>query len=369
MNNINMQTASDLCRSTYAEIDLTQLSTNYKRAQDISNSKVMAVVKADAYGHGAYTVAKHLYENSGARDFAVATYSEAVEVFEATGHDASILIYGEVEPNFIQHAVDKGFILTIVDVPYMAILNDVAKTSSKEVKCALKIDTGMSRIGIKYDENVVDILSKYDKLTVVHVYSHLSAPYFNKDFSKAQIERFENVLLALEDRGITTSLFASLGTQSENNKYDFTRVGISLYGYGVLEENKEFIKPILKVYSKIVHVLEVLKGESVGYSRSFIADKNMLVGVVAIGYADGYRRAITTDGYMIVKGVKCKVLGTVCMDMTMIDISALGEAVLGEQVEVLGEEITADTIASWCDTIPYEILCGLSKRVPRIYKR
>ncbi len=360
----------NLCRSTYALIDLKQLGKNVEAIKESSQNELMAVVKADAYGHGSPEVSKYLYKKCGVKYFAVATYTEAVEVKDVTGNDAVILIYGEIEEYYFDEAVSNGFILTIVDAPYAELLNDYAIRYKIRPKTALKIDTGMSRIGIKHYENYVDFHKQYDKIDIVHVYSHLSSPYYDKDFTALQIKRFDDFIAQIKDEGVESSLFASLGMQSEDiSKYDYIRAGILMYGYGAVSKFRNDIQPIMSVYSKIIHVQHVAEGDTVGYSRQFIADRDMMVGVVAIGYADGYMRAISASGYMVVRGVRCKVLGTICMDMTMIDIGALGSNVLGETVEVIGKNVRADEIAVWADTISYEIICGISKRVPRIYKR
>jgi alanine racemase len=184
--------------------------------------------------------------------------------------------------------------------------------------------------------------------------SHLAT--VDPDYTAQQEALFERY------HDFETSLYASAGIVTRQNTHQFTRPGIFLYGY------VEGAKPVMSIHSKIVHVQRLSKGQSVSYGRQFIADKDCWIGVVPIGYADGYDRRLSNKGAMYINDKRCPVVGTVCMDMTMVDVSAIGESALGMEVEVLGEHVSARDIAEICDTIEYEILCGISARIPRVYE-
>ena len=225
----------------------------------------------------------------------------------------------------------------------------------------------MSRLGFSYDLNLVDFLNRYVYIDIINIISHLATSDSDNSYAHEQTERFDKFLEINKGFNITTSFLNSSGIASYENRWTYSRPGIMLYGYESVGVLKETLKPVMSVWSEIAHVKRLKKGESVGYGRSYKADKDIIIGVVPIGYADGYLRAFSNKGYMYVDNTMCSVVGNVCMDMTMIDVTSLGENCRGKKVQVLGDNISADIWAEWGNTINYEILCGISYRVPRIY--
>ena len=357
-------------RPTYAEVDLNKLSNNIKISKESSSSDIIAMVKADAYGHGASTISLHAYKFSHVKHFAVATMTEGLElkdIFDSNNiKDINIYILGYITDKYIKEAIEQGLILTIFDDEFAKRVSEIAGLIGSKVKVALKIDTGMNRLGFSPDILLVDFLQKYPNINIVHALSHLATSGSNIDFVNEQKKLFEMFIDQNSEHDFTTSFLNSSGIISYENKWSFTRPGIAMYGYESTEKLIG-IKPIMSIKSIVVHSKIVKKGESVSYGRTFIADKDMVIGIVPIGYADGYPVSLSNKGFMFIDGVKCPIVGVVCMDMTMIDITGIDDVLVGRSVEIMGDNITANMLAAIAGTISYEILTGISYRIPRVY--
>ncbi len=210
--------------------------------------------------------------------------------------------------------------------------------------------------------SIQEVYTKYITLSVQEIVrtpvSFLTTHnLFNSSFGK----------IINKDYTFATSFLNSSGIANFENRWTYTRPGLFLYGYESTNVLKD-LKPVLSLWSEIAHVKFLKKGQSVGYGRTFIAPNDMLIGVVPIGYADGYVRKLSNTGYVFIDNVKCNVVGNVCMDMVMIDVTELGENSIGKKVEIIGDNISATTLGDLAGTIDYEILCGISERVPRLYK-
>lgn len=354
-------------RPTYALVNRENFGKNIDVARKLSKSDIIAVVKADAYGHGAIELSKYAYYNKNIRNFAVATMTEGLLLRQSIPSDANIIILGYITETFIKEAIEANLTLPVFDETYAKCVSNVAKSINKKAKVAIEIDTGMSRLGFSYDLNLVDFLNRYVYIDIINIISHLATSDSDNSYAHEQTERFDKFLEINKGFNITTSFLNSSGIASYENRWTYSRPGIMLYGYESVGVLKETLKPVMSVWSEIAHVKRLKKGESVGYGRSYKADKDIIIGVVPIGYADGYLRAFSNKGYMYVDNTMCSVVGNVCMDMTMIDVTSLGENCRGKKVQVLGDNISADIWAEWGNTINYEILCGISYRVPRIY--
>jgi alanine racemase len=330
----------------------------------MSNSEIFLVIKANAYGHGAKELASYAYKEHHIRYFAVATLEEALEIRDALENNVEILVLGFVDPLFVEVASNKNIILTVFDkdiaIKYSENLHDNLK-----LKVAIKIDSGMNRLGFKSPEIVQKCLNDIRNFDVFCLMSHLSSADNDKAFTLSQISLF-NEYIKLLGSNYHTSLFNSAAICNFNNTYTFTRPGIMTYGY-VNAKSQVKLKHVMYLYTKIVHINNVKANEKIGYDGSFVAPHDMKVGVLPIGYGDGYRRELSNRGYVYIDKFKCSIIGNICMDMLMIDITSLPEKYVDYDVEILGDNIDAKKLGEMCNTIPYEIMTNFSSRIKRIY--
>jgi alanine racemase len=351
-------------RPTHAEIDLTCFGHNIEKAREKAGTDIIAIVKADGYGHGALKLAAYAYEQHKVKKFGVATILEGMILREYLGSEPVIMILGYVDEQFFSEVLEHNLVLTMVDDAFAKKYNEYLKRNNRRAYVSVKIDTGMNRLGYDPDLNWYDFTSRYENLRPIHVMSHMSSSDSEREYSQHQIEIFKSFI---EKNNIRchTSLFNSSGIAGYDNTFSLARPGLMLYGY-LYSENDVELKKVMRIYSKVVHVKTIKKGEAVSYNRKYFAEKDMTIGVVPIGYADGYPRCFSNLSYMMVDGKKCPVVGAVCMDMTMIDLTGV-DTDKDLQVEILGDNIDASMWADWAGTISYEMLCGISDRIPRIY--
>lgn len=368
-------------RPCYAEINLNNLRHNFKEIKRlVKEKKIIGVIKADAYGHGAVEVARVLKEE-GVDYFAVAVITEAMEL-RRHGFNEPILVLGYTPNTFADEIVQNDITQTVYNYDLAKELSDEAIKQEKVAKIHIKIDTGMGRLGYTESDNIVDEIKKIIKLPNVYVegiFSHFStADEEDKEFSYIQLNRFKNVINNLEKEGIKIDIkhIANSGaiTSIEEAYFDAVRPGIILYGYYPSDEvDKKALdlKPVMTLKSNVVYIKEVEKGTPISYGRKFIADRKMKVATIPIGYADGYTRLLFKKASVIINGTLCPVIGKICMDQCMVDVSNCEKVTVSDEVIIMGESndivINADVIAKKLDTISYEILCMVSKRVPRVY--
>ncbi len=366
------------------EVDLKQLVLNldtYKK-QLPKDREIMAVIKADAYGHGDVRVA-HALEQHGVRLFAVSNIDEAVGLRDA-GVAGEILILGYTSPKLAHVLVEKNIMQAIVSEEYAAALS----AENGKIRCQFAIDTGMNRIGLDGDNaaQCEKIIRKYkDLLCVEGIFTHLCVADTNeetcKTFTLQQIDKFCAVQEKIRDLKLPfVHCFNSAGGffyLKDKPEWEdigkIVRLGIIMYGLKPDESNllpKE-IQPALSWKSVISLVKTVKRGETVGYGRTFKADKDYKVATVATGYADGYSRLLSNIGHVLIHGKKAKILGRICMDQMMVDVSEIPEVKMGDAAVLIGKSgnlsYTADDMAKQIGTIGYEIVCGISKRVQRYY--
>ncbi|PLX65728.1 MAG: alanine racemase [Denitrovibrio sp.] len=351
-------------RPTYAEIDLPAFVRNIETARKHSETDVIAIIKANAYGHGELELAEYAYMHGNVTKFGVATILEAIILREHLGSGVSIFILGKVDEIFFQEVYEHQLILTVMDDDAAYSYDKFLKENGVTAEVSVKINTGMNRLGFSSDMSWYGFTSSYTNLRPIHVMSHLSSADSDKEWTEHQISEFSNFI---RKNGIKchTSLFNSAGICGYENKFSLSRPGIMLYGY-VDGENDVKMDKVMRIFSRIVQVQQLKKGDAVSYNRRFFADKNMKIGVVPMGYADGYPRLLTNKSHVFVNGVRCPLVGTVCMDMFMVDL----EGVNTEEemtVEILGDNIDAKELADMAGTISYEILTGIQDRIPRIY--
>lgn len=335
----------------------------------------MAVVKADAYGHGVKEVSLAAYD-TGVRNFAVATPEEALEL-RSYIKDGVILILSGVERPAYEKLISADITVTVYTEEQILILDEEAKKLNKTAKAHLKIDTGMGRIGLRTDEElhcVLAALKRASNVNLTGMFTHFAtADETDKSFTQKQFMRFLSAANAVKSAGFNVICHASNSAatiwQDKKMHLDMCRMGISMYGYPPsfdVDMKNCPVKPAMSLYSYITHIKTIMPGETVSYGRIFTAEKETKIATVAIGYADGYRRALSGKAIGFVNGKKVRQVGRVCMDQIMFDVTDVS-ANEGDEILLMGEGFNADDMAKISGTISYEILCGISKRVYRIY--
>lgn len=371
-------------KRAWAEVSLAQLRKNVEIIKGLNSppTEIMAVVKADAYGHGDEHVVRCLAEKCGVRYFAVSNLDEAIAV-RSFAPDADILILGYTPPEYAHEIAMYNIIQGVVSTEYALALT---KNTPEPIRCHIKIDTGMGRIGLRHDTpqecaDEIAQMMKIDKLSVEGIYTHFAVADSdspdNIAYTDKQQEFITDTYDALDRMGIRLThvhFMNSAATCYRNSsRSTLSRAGIILYGLhpDISLEIPDGLKPIMEVKAVISQVKTVGAGACISYGRTFTADKEMRIATVTVGYADGYSRLLSSKGEMLVHGKCCKIVGRVCMDQLMIDVSDVPEAQSGDIVTLIGRDgddiITADDLAAMYGTIGYEVVCGISKRVPRIY--
>ncbi|WP_313163467.1 alanine racemase [Sedimentibacter sp.] len=345
------------------------------------NVKVCAVVKADSYGMGSIELSK-MYLQNGVDMLAVAVIGEAFELRQEI-KDTDILVLGYTPEEFFDDAISQNITITIYDYNLALRLNEIAKGMNKTVKVHLKIETGMNRLGFLPTEENADKILKISKLSNVKIegaFSHQAkADEKDKTTAHKQAKRFIDFMGLLEKRNIAIPIkhIANSATIIDLPEYyfDMVRPGIILSGFYPSDEvNKQEykFKICVTLKARIANVKTIEAGEGVGYGHLFSAEKPTVVGTVPLGYADGYSRLLSNKGYIVVKGIKCPILGKVCMDQFMVDLSDVENPQIGDEAIVYGDgtdgAMTAEDVADMRGTISYEVLTNLgSKRLPKIY--
>jgi len=372
----------NLVRPAWAEINLDNLANNMKEIRRLTDEKaqITAVIKADGYGHGAKYIAQTLLEN-GADRFAVAVLDEALEL-RNFGITVPILVLGYSQPERAKAIVENDIEQAVYSYELAKALSDEAVKQNKEVKIHIKVDTGMGRIGLRADESSIDCIKKIHELpnlTIEGMFTHFAiADEKDKTFTEEQFSKFMWVAGRLEEEGIKIRLkhCGNSATIIDLPKMhlDMVRAGIILYGLAPsqdVELEKINLKQVMSLKVRITHVKEINPGESVSYGRKFIASRKSKIASLPIGYADGYTRMLSGKAEALVNGIKVPVVGRICMDQCMIDVTGIEDVKVGDEVVLFGEQngsfISIDEIAEKLGTINYEVVCMIGKRVPRVY--
>ena len=367
-------------RPTLLEVSLDNIAHNTRFFKStIGSTELMAVVKANAYGHGVMQIARTCLEN-GASWLGVATVEEGLELRNG-GFDAPILVFCGILPGQIPVCKKYGLDITIQDKYFLENFKDGGIKLSGPINAHLKIDTGMHRLGVFQDE-ITDFLigsKQFPEINIRGIWTQFpEAGAQDKSFTKEQIRLFDKCVKLAESvlgREIEYK-HAANSTAIINHKdshYNIARPGLGLYGYhdGSPLFDDADILPAIRWVSKIISIRDLGKGESISYGRTYTTKKPLRVATIPLGYADGYNRLNSNCGQVLFRGVKTKILGRVCMDQTMIDITGFENVRQGEEVVVLGKqgssEISIYDMQSLLGTIPYEILVNISSRVKRVY--
>ncbi|HSH03693.1 MAG TPA: alanine racemase [Anaerolineae bacterium] len=378
LDNLTM-TSAPILRPTHVEIDLDQISANYRAIQQhVAPAKVMAILKANAYGHGLVPIARHLAQ-LGAPYFGVAFLEEGILLRQA-GINTPILVLGGIIGNQIPLFIEHDLTLTASSVEKLTQIDTIAAQLGRRARVHLKIDTGMERIGIHYynADTLLAAAWACQHCTVEGVYSHFAtADAADLTASYIQLQRFQTVLDTIRDAGHTVRLrhIANSGAilQMPETHFDMVRAGILLYGHYPDIETKQTItvQPALTWKSRVVYFKVVKPGHPISYGSTWQSDKLTRVVTIPVGYGDGYFRALSNKGELIIRGQRYPIVGRVCMDQLMVNIG-WETAYNGDEVILLGTHpngtrIDSHEMANWANTIPYEILTNINTRVPRTY--
>lgn len=371
-------------RRVQADIDLDAVLFNFEQMHKNipEETKIMAVVKTDAYGHGAVPLAKLLEPLEYLWGFATATVEEAVELRQA-GVKKPILILGYSFPECYQQIVEYNICQTVFTYEMAELLSKEAVRQNKKARVHIKLDTGMGRIGYQETQNAVEDVCKMKALPMLEVegvFTHFAnADAKTQDYTVMQLGKFEEMISAMEDAGITFSLKHCANSagiiELSNHKFNLVRAGIISFGMWPSKEVKRDIvqlKPILSLKSHVVYVKEVEAGSAVSYGCTWVADKKRRIATIPVGYGDGYPRSLSNKGYVLIRGCAAPIVGRVCMDQMMADVTEVTEEVcVGDEVTLIGQDgelcITAEEIGELSGRFNYELMCDLGNRIPRIY--
>ena len=381
---------------TWAEIDLNAYAHNIKELRRIthSNARLMAVVKADGYGHGALEVAREALQN-GAEWLGVARIDEAIRL-RRQGLVAPILIFGYTPPDLAKQIIEFDLIPTVYSFATAEILSANARSIGKTIGVHVKVDSGMGRLGLLPDTLVsrnkskdmkngavreIESISKLAGLHIDGIFTHFAtADSADTSYAKKQLEIFLDFIDQVRGSGLEPFLIHAANSaallQLPESHLDMVRPGIATYGLWPSEEMNKMqaeLKPAMALKSKIIHLKKVPVGFNVSYGITYQTQHPTTIATVPVGYADGYNRMLSSRGHMLVHGKKVPIVGRVCMDLTMLDVGRLSNVNIEDEVVIFGQQgnasITADEIASRLNTINYEIVCTITARVPRVYIR
>ena len=370
-------------RPTVVEIDLSALRHNLQQIRDLvrGETDVLAMVKADAYGHGAVAVSREL-ESAGVALLGVATAEEGIELRQG-GITLPILILGGLYLGEYEKYLHHALTPVLFDLDAARELENASRSSGKVWNVHLKIDTGMSRLGFSWRDwgTALSFFREAKFLRIEGIMTHFAVAESerpdDKAFTEEQIRRFEACRKQTLQAGVRPRFFhmanSSATTVWEKARFNLVRPGLMLYGVAPTAAlgAKVALKPILRWKTGILALKRIPAGDSVSYGRTFVCPKDSLIATLPLGYADGYSRRFSNHAEVLIRGKRAGVAGIVCMDLTMIDVSHIPGVQVGDEVVLLGKqaagEIHVFEMARWADTIPYEIFCGIGKRVPRQY--
>ena len=364
-----------------AQIDLSAVRKNIEAIRNSvrTESKLMVVLKADGYGHGAVPIAKRIDDIADA--YGMAIVEEAVELREA-GITKPILVLGYTASHLYDKIIQYDITQTIFQYETAYELNEAAKKTGKKVKIHIKLDTGMSRIGFAATEESIEEIVKISKLSYLcmeGVFTHFAkADEIDKEATRLQYQRFTEMLERLEQRGVTFTIrhvsnTAAIIDLPEYN-LDMVRCGIGTYGMYPsvdVQKNRVVLTPAMELKTHISYVKELPKGVGISYNGTYVTERPMRVATIPVGYGDGYPRLLSSKGRVLIHGKSAPILGRVCMDQFMVDVSEIPEAKQNDDVTLMGHDgyecIPTEEISAYAGTINYEIVCEVGKRIPRVY--
>ena len=370
-----------MLRHTYAVIHLPALLKNirYAKRHLKPETKFLAVIKSNAYGHGIVQVGRYL-EKSGLVDmFAVAIPEEGLRLREH-GVTLPILILGVTDPDHIRAVVANDLTSTVFTPEQIHLFERCAKAAGREAHVHLKLDTGMRRIGVLNNEELDAMLDAFDECPHVQlagVFTHFAKSESDPDFTALQAQRFDAFVSRVRARGYHPLVHAANSGATldfPELQYDMVRFGIALYGYHPDARRTAAVglTPVMSLVTHISHLKTLPAGEGVSYGLRYTTSHTTRIATLPIGYGDGYKRCLTGKADVLIGGIRCPQVGTICMDQMMVDVTDVPGVAVGDEAVLIGrqgsEQITADDLAEKADTISYEILLSISDRVPRVYE-
>ncbi|MEK7331415.1 MAG: alanine racemase [Candidatus Eisenbacteria bacterium] len=365
--------------STWVEVDLDRFAANLRAVRALGGPRrdLLLVVKADAYGHGAVEIAEAAAAE-GVAQFGVATLHEGIQLRQA-GSRLPIIVLSPLLPGEIAEAVAHQLDPTVCDLAFARGLSDAAVAAGRPQRIHVEVDTGMGRIGVREDDadDFIARVTALPGLRLASVFTHFpDADGEDLGFSRDQVRRFDELLERLARRGIRpprVHAANSAGTVNlPESHYDWLRVGLLAYGHLPPRSRAHAaVEPVMSFKSRLVQVRDLPAGVPVSYARSFVTSRPTRSGVVAVGYGHGYSWLLSNRGRMLVRGRRLPILGRVTMDLTMVDLTDVPEAAVGDEVVLFGEQgdasLPLEEVAAGSETLPYEIMCTIGKRVTRIY--
>jgi len=367
-------------RPTWVEIDLDAITHNFRAIKNrlAPAANILAVVKANAYGHGMVEVSRRLVKE-GVSYLGVASVDEAVVLREAK-IKAPILILSSILPKEVKYAINYNLTFTVCDEILASELDKIARKANRKVLAHLKVDTGMGRLGIWHGEakGLFEDILGLKNIILEGVYTHFAtADEENTSYTVEQINNFKSLIKELEAKGFKIPYIHAANSAGtilfKNSHFSMVRPGLMIYGLYPNESISKILqlKPALSLKSRIIFLKRTPVGRSISYGATYTTDKDTLIATLPIGYADGLNRGLSNKGEVIVRKRRSPIVGRICMDHTMADVGHVDKVELGDEVVLIGtqgtERITAEEIARILGTIPYEVVCWISARVPRVY--
>lgn len=370
-------------RPTWAEVDLKALEYNYIQVKRLAGKDVqmMAVVKANAYGHGTVEISKIL-EGMGVNYLGVATTDEAVRLRDH-GIKTPILVLGSVLPEEVRIAKDRDITLTLCSYDILKEIKRLAKAGEEQgtrIKVHIKVDTGMGRIGVWHEDalHFVKEVSGEKSITLEGIYTHFSSAGRDEFFTTYQMESFERLLASIEKSWIKIPLKHAANSIAavdyKRAHLNLARPGLIIYGMYPKHTFPKLIKlkPVLSLKTRVVFLKDIPPGRSISYGRTFISQRHTKIATLPIGYADGYHRGLSNKAEALIRGQYAPIVGKITMDQTMVDVGHIRGVKIGDEVVLIGKqgrhEIRIEKLARLAGTIAYDFVCAISNRVPRIYK-
>jgi alanine racemase len=366
----------------WAEIDLDALEHNIRQVRAaIGNRQLLFAIKADAYGHGLKEIARAAHGLVDA--FGVASVEEGVSCRRAGVNDTPVLILSPVPESAVPVLFEHQLMPTVSELSFARLLDQEARRRNTTIPVHIEVDTGMGRTGISLTDalDFITSVARLPGIRLAGVFTHFPAADTDINFTRQQVNDYQHLIQQLTERGITGFLRHAANSAGCLNipeaRLDMVRPGLMLYGimplsYHFGHRRVQFqLKPVMTLRSRIVNLREFPAGTSISYERTYFTTRPSRIAVISVGYGDGYPHSLTNRGYCLLLGKKVPVVGNVSMDLTMLDVTDVPEAKLGDTVTLLGsadgKTICANELALLAGTIPYEIICRVSPRVPRIY--
>lgn len=364
----------------WVEIDLDRLKENFRKVKGWvgPDKRILVAVKADAYGHSSVAVSSALAAE-GVSALGVASLEEAIEI-KRGGAEVPVLILSPSSFVEVPEIVAEGFTSTVSNIEYARKLSVVARALNKKMKVHVEVDTGMGRTGVNYS-GAADFMRQIRELEFIQVegiFTHFAnAEESDKTFALEQLKRFTQVLEDLKARSLEVPLVHAANSASlldmKESHFNMVRPGLVIYGMYPSQWVKRQIdvEPVMTFKARVAHLNSIPRGGTVSYGRTYTALKDCTVAVVSVGYGDGYSRALSNKGEVLIRGKRFSIVGVVCMDLTMVDVTGHPEIRVGDEVILMGksgeEEITADELARLSGTISYDVTCSVGPRVPRLF--